>query len=69
LELLVAAGWRGATAKRLAKMTFGEPEFPFRQNVRLSAIYRDLHELERQGKVERLPSSRPREWIVAGARS
>jgi len=68
LEFLVAAGWRGATAKRLARMTFGEPEFPVRQNVRLSAIYRDLHELARQGKVECLSSSRPMEWIAAGAR-
>jgi hypothetical protein len=68
LEFVVAAGWRGATAKRLARVTFGEPEFPAREKARLSATYRDLRELERQGKVVRVSSSRPMEWVAAGAR-
>ena len=67
LDFVLAAGWRGTTAKRLAKITLGEPEFPAKENARLSAIYRDLHELKRQDKVVRLSSSRPMKWAAAGA--
>jgi len=66
LEFVLAAGWRGTTAKRLARLTLGEPEFPAKENARLSAIYRDLHELKRQGKV-RVSSSRPMTWTAAEA--
>jgi len=67
LEFVVAAGWGGTTAKRLARLTLGEPEFPAKENARLSAIYRDLHELNRQGKVVCVSSSRPMEWAASGA--
>ena len=69
LELIEAAGWQGITAKRLARATLGEPEFPTKESVRLTVIYRDLHELERKGKVVRLGSSRPWEWAAAGMRA